>query len=74
VVRNVVTLADPPSLVARKRPEIKAWEIDQLVRFLDAIASHRLAPAFEFAADTGMRRAAGDTYGSDKLSYPFLVG
>jgi integrase len=56
VVRNVVALADPPSLVARKRPEIKAWEIDQLVRFLDAIASHRLAPAFEFAANTGMRR------------------
>jgi integrase len=56
VVRNVVALADPPSLAAHKRPEIKAWEIDQLVRFLDAIASHRLAPAFEFAANTGMRR------------------
>ncbi|MBK5224415.1 MAG: site-specific integrase [Acidimicrobiia bacterium] len=55
-VRNVVALADAPSLQARKRPEIKAWEIDQLVRFLDAIASHRMAPAFYFAAHTGMRR------------------
>lgn len=56
VVRNVVALADAPSLQARKRPEIKAWEIDQLVRFLDAIAPHRMAPAFYFSAHTGMRR------------------
>jgi integrase len=56
VVRNVVALADAPSLQARKRSEIKAWEIDQLVRFLDAIARHRMAPAFYFAAHTGMRR------------------
>lgn len=56
VVRNVVALADAPSLHARKRPEIKAWEIDQLVRFLDAIAPHRMAPAFYFSAHTGMRR------------------
>jgi integrase len=56
LVRNVVALADAPSLQARKRPEIKAWEIDQLVRFLDAIAPHRMAPAFYFSAHTGMRR------------------
>ncbi len=56
VVRNVVALADAPSLQARKRPEVKAWEIDQLVRFLDAIASHRMGPVFFFAAHTGMRR------------------
>jgi integrase len=56
VVRNVVALADAPSLQARKRPEIKAWEVDQLVRFLDAIAPHRMAPALYFAAHTGMRR------------------
>jgi integrase len=56
VVRNVVALADPPSLQARKRAEIKAWDIDQLVRFLDEIASHRLSPAFFLAAHTGMRR------------------
>jgi integrase len=56
VVRNVVALADAPSLQARKRPEVKAWEVDQLVRFLDAIDAHRMAPAFYFAAHTGMRR------------------
>lgn len=56
VVRNVVALADAPSLQPRKRREIKAWEIDQLVRFLDAMASHRMAPAYYFAAHTGMRR------------------
>lgn len=56
VVRNVVALADAPSLQARKRPEIRAWDIDQLVRFLDVIAPHRMAPAFNFAAHTGMRR------------------
>jgi integrase len=56
IVRNVVAFADAPSLQARKRPEIKAWEIDQLVAFLDAIAPHRMAPAFYFSAHTGMRR------------------
>jgi integrase len=56
VVRNVVALADAPSLQARKRAEVKAWEIDQLVGFLDAIASHRMGPAFYLAAHTGMRR------------------
>lgn len=56
VVRNVVALADAPSLQARKHPEIKAWEVDQLVVFLDAVASHRMAPAMYFAAHTGMRR------------------
>ncbi|MGI8756596.1 MAG: tyrosine-type recombinase/integrase [Acidimicrobiales bacterium] len=56
VIRNVVALADAPSLQARKRPEIKAWEIGQLVAFLDAIDSHRMSPAFHFAAHTGMRR------------------
>lgn len=56
VVRNVVALADAPSLQARKRPEIKAWEVDQLVAFLDAIESHRMGPAYYFSAHTGMRR------------------
>lgn len=56
VTRNVVALADPPSLQARKRPEIKAWDADQLVQFLDAVDSHRMAPAFHLAAHTGMRR------------------
>ena len=56
VVRNVVALADAPSLQARKRAEVKAWEVDQLVAFLDAIDEHRMGPAFYFAAHTGMRR------------------
>jgi integrase len=56
VVRNVVALADAPSLKARKRAEIKAWEIDQLATFLDAMTSHRLAPALYLSAHTGMRR------------------
>lgn len=56
VARNVVALADAPSISARKRAEVKAWEVDQLVRFLDAIALNRMAPAFYFAANTGMRR------------------
>ncbi len=56
VVRNVVALADAPSLQARKRPEVKAWEVDQLVAFLDAIDEHRMGPAFCLAAHTGMRR------------------
>ena len=56
VVRNVIALADAPSLQARKRPEVKAWEVDQLVRFLDAIDAHRIGPAFYVAAHTGMRR------------------
>jgi integrase len=56
VVRNVVAMADAPSLQARKRDEIKAWDVDELVTFLDAIAPHRLSPAFFLAAHTGMRR------------------
>ena len=56
VVRNVVALADAPSLQARKRTEIKAWEIDQLIAFLDAIEAHRMGPAFFLSAHTGMRR------------------
>jgi integrase len=56
VVRNVAALADAPSLSARRRPEIKAWDADQLARFLDALASHRLYAAFHAASHTGMRR------------------
>ena len=56
VVRNVVALADAPSLQARKRPEVKAWEADRLVVSLGASEPHRMAPAYFFAAHTGMRR------------------
>lgn len=56
VVRNVAALADAPSLKARRRAEIKAWDVDQLAVFLDGIAAHRLYAAFHLAAHTGMRR------------------
>jgi integrase len=56
VVRNVAALADAPSMKARRGSEIKAWDADQLGVFLDAIAGHRLYPAFHVAAHTGMRR------------------
>ena len=32
------------------------WTPDELRRFLEAIALHRLAAAYVFAASTGMRR------------------
>lgn len=56
VVRNVAALADAPSLKARRRAEIKAWDVDQLAVFLDASAAHRLYAGFHLAAHTGMRR------------------
>jgi integrase len=56
VVRNVAALADAPSLRARRRAEIKAWDAEQLALFLDAVAVHRLYTAFHLAAHTGMRR------------------
>ncbi|MGB3409945.1 MAG: hypothetical protein WBA45_02005 [Microthrixaceae bacterium] len=52
VVRNVVPLADAPTLKSRQEGNIKAWEIDQLRTFLDAVRDHRLHPA----SYTGMRR------------------
>ena len=56
VVRNVVALADAPSLKAQKRQDLKAWDAVQLRTFLDAIRSHRLHPAFHLSSHTGMRR------------------
>ncbi len=56
VIRNVAALADPPKVGARKQSEIKSWTADQLDVFLEAIESHRLAPAFHLGAYTGMRR------------------
>lgn len=43
-------------LPAEKRPEVKPWSAKELGRFLDDVAAHRLAPLFEVAAATGMRR------------------
>lgn len=56
VVRNVAAMADPPSVTARRRGDIKAWDAAQLRVFLGAIRSHRLWPAFHLASHTGMRR------------------
>ena len=56
VARNVASLADAPSAQASRKGEIKAWDAQQLVTFLDAVRSHRLHPAFHLAAHTGMRR------------------
>ena len=56
VPRNVVALADAPTVKGRRQGEIKAWDATQLRVFLDAIRSHRLHPAFHLAAHTGMRR------------------
>jgi integrase len=56
VVRNVAAIADSPSVGARRKADIKAWDVDQLRTFLDDIASHRLFPAMHLSAHTGMRR------------------
>lgn len=56
VVRNVAAIADSPTVGARRKADIKAWDVDQLRTFLDDIASHRLFPAFHLSAHTGMRR------------------
>jgi len=56
VVRNVVSLADAPTLKSRQEGNIKAWNVEQLQTFLDAVRGHRLHPAFHLASHTGMRR------------------
>ena len=56
VIRNVVSLADAPSLKNRQEGNIKAWDVDQLRTFLDAVRDHRLHPAFHLSSHTGMRR------------------
>ena len=56
VVRNVAAIADSPSVGARRKADIKAWDVDQLRTFLDDIASHRMFPAMHLSAHTGMRR------------------
>ncbi|QYG91762.1 site-specific integrase [Iamia sp. SCSIO 61187] len=56
VVRNVVALADAPTLKNRQEGNIKAWDARQLRTFLDSVRSHRLHPAFHLSSHTGMRR------------------
>lgn len=56
VTRNIADLADPPKMRATKRPEIKVWTAEELHRFLDLSADHRLHAAWFFKSHTGMRR------------------
>ena len=56
VVRNVVALADAPTLKNRQEGNIKAWDVGQLRTFLDAVRGHRFHPAFHLSSHTGMRR------------------
>jgi integrase len=56
VTRNVADLADPPKPSASRKSVVHAWTAEQLRRFLEEIASHRLHPAFYLAANSGMRR------------------
>ena len=56
VLRNVVSLADAPSLKNRQEGNIKAWTVEQLRTFLEAVRDHRLHPAFHLSSHTGMRR------------------
>lgn len=56
VARNVVGLADAPTLKNRQEGNIKAWDADQLRVFLDSVRDHRLHPAFQLSSHTGMRR------------------
>jgi integrase len=56
VVRNVVALADAPTLKNRQEGNIKAWDAAQLRTFLDSVRDHRLHPAFHLSSHTGMRR------------------
>jgi integrase len=56
VIRNVVSLADAPTLKNRQEGNIKAWDANQLRAFLEAVRDHRLHPAFHLSSYTGMRR------------------
>ena len=56
VIRNVVSLADAPTLRNRQEGNIKAWDVKQLRTFLDSVRDHRLHPAFHLSSHTGMRR------------------
>ncbi|MCZ7628862.1 MAG: site-specific integrase [Microthrixaceae bacterium] len=56
VIRNVVALADAPTFKNRQEGNIKAWTVEQLRTFLDAVRDHRLHPAFHLSSHTGMRR------------------
>lgn len=54
VARNVARMMDPPCYGTAL--EQSCWNQEELRLFLDAAASHRLAPALWLTATTGMRR------------------
>ena len=56
VVRNVALSPIRRRSARQRREDIKAWDVDQLCVFLDAMDSHRFLPAFHLSAHTGMRR------------------
>lgn len=57
--RNVADLAHPPTQRAARghRARDKAWTVDQLRTFLAESAQSRLAPLWQLASTTGLRRA-----------------
>lgn len=57
--QNPASLADPPkrSTSTRRDGEMRVWTSAQLQTFLASLDGERLAPAFVFAAHTGMPRA-----------------
>lgn len=61
VSRNVAGLASPPRV---SRKEIAVWAPEQIRRFLDFTANHRLAALWRLAVTTGARR--GELLGSPR--------
>jgi integrase len=57
VSRNVALAANAPKLREVPPVEPNPWTADELQAFLQAVADHRLFPAFWLAAHTGVRRS-----------------
>lgn len=56
VAANPAERAKPPRPSRRISREIRAWEAEELARFLDGVRGTRLEAAWRLAAMTGMRR------------------
>ena len=56
VSTNVAERAKPPRPRVVARTELRFWTPEELRRFLDLVASHRLEAAWHVSAMTGMRR------------------
>lgn len=61
VIRNVATLADPPSAKAARAPEMQFWTPTELSTFFTAVADDEFFAVYRVAAMTGLRR--GDVCG-----------